>query len=173
MPKNPTELAATWPPTAAVAREAGHKPQSPLRAIRDKCLDCSCYQVSEVRRCEAVKCPLWPFRAGRHPWWGEGEKPAKPSLIPSGKPPSRMRGSHQAPRLMPNASKKPTGWHHDRAYGRRPSATPPPLDRRRRRTDRVTIEIVTSHANVVSGGGALVPNAVPQTFRFTPREDSR
>ena len=48
--------------------------ESPLRAIRDKCLDCSCYQVSEVRLCEAVKCPLWPFRAGRHPWWGEGEK---------------------------------------------------------------------------------------------------
>ena len=55
---------------------------------------------------------------------------------------------------MPNASKKPTGWHHNRAYGRRPAATPPPLDRRRRRTDRVTIEIVTSHANVVPGGGA-------------------
>ena len=36
--------------------------------------DCSCYQVSEVRLCEAVKCPLWPFRAGKHPWWGEGEK---------------------------------------------------------------------------------------------------
>ena len=69
-----TELAATWPPTSDVAREAGHKPQSPLRVIRAKCLDCSCYQVSEVRLCEAVKCPLWPFRAGKHPWWGEGEK---------------------------------------------------------------------------------------------------
>ena len=74
MPKSRTKLAAIWPPTAAVSREAGHKPQSPLRAIRDKCLDCSCYQVSEVRLCEAVKCPLWPFRAGKHPWWGEGEK---------------------------------------------------------------------------------------------------
>jgi hypothetical protein len=69
-----TELTSTWPPTSDVAREAGHKPQSPLRAIRDKCLDCSCYQISEVRLCEAIKCPLWPFRAGKHPWWGEGEK---------------------------------------------------------------------------------------------------
>ena len=58
----------------AVAREAGHKPQSPLRAIRAKCLDCSCYQISEVRLCEAVKCPLWPFRAGRHPWIVEAQK---------------------------------------------------------------------------------------------------
>ena len=69
-----TELAATWPPTSDVAREAGHKPQSPLRAIRDKCLDCSCYQASEVRLCEAVKCPLWPFRAGKHPWIGRRRK---------------------------------------------------------------------------------------------------
>jgi hypothetical protein len=74
MTKTRTDLAAIWPPTSGVAREAGHKPQSPLRAIRDKCLDCSCYQVSEVRLCEAVKCPLWPFRAGKHPWWGEGGK---------------------------------------------------------------------------------------------------
>ena len=74
MPKNRTELAAIWPPTSAIARQAGHKPQSPLRAIRAKCLDCSCYQASEVRLCEAIKCPLWPFRAGKHPWWGEGEK---------------------------------------------------------------------------------------------------
>ena len=70
-----TDLAAIWPPTAAVAREAGHKPQSPLRAIRDRCLDCSCSQVSEVRLCEAAaKCP-WPFRVGKHPWRVEARKP--------------------------------------------------------------------------------------------------
>ena len=69
-----TELAAVWPPTASAAREAGHKPQSPLQAIREKCRDCSCYQLNEIRVCEAVNCALWPFRAGKHPWWGEGEK---------------------------------------------------------------------------------------------------
>jgi hypothetical protein len=63
-----TELAAIWPPTAEAACEAGHAPQSPLSAIRAKCRDCCCYQPGEVRRCEAVKCPLWPFRAGLHPW---------------------------------------------------------------------------------------------------------
>ena len=70
-----TQLAAVWPPTAAVSREAGHKPQSPLQAIREKCRDCSCYQLNEIRACEAVKCPLWPFRAGKHPWWVEARKP--------------------------------------------------------------------------------------------------
>ncbi len=69
-----TELAAIWPPTASAAREAGHKPQSPLQAIREKCRDCSCYQLNEIRACEAVNCALWPFRAGKHPWRVEGEK---------------------------------------------------------------------------------------------------
>ncbi|UPT98886.1 hypothetical protein J4G48_0012890 [Bradyrhizobium barranii subsp. apii] len=72
--KSRTELAATWPPTAAVAREAGHTPVPPLKAIRAKCLDCSCYQLGEVRLCEAVKCLLWPFRAGKHPWLAVHEK---------------------------------------------------------------------------------------------------
>ena len=72
--KSRTELAAVWPPTANVAHEAEHKPQSPLQAIREKCRDCSCYQLNEIRACEAVNCALWPFRAGRHPWWGEGGK---------------------------------------------------------------------------------------------------
>jgi hypothetical protein len=76
MPKSRTQLAAIWPPTSEVAREAGHEPMSLLRAIRAKCLDCSCYQIGEVRLCEAVKCPLWPFRAGKHPWHALAQKPA-------------------------------------------------------------------------------------------------
>jgi len=41
---------------------------SPVEAIRQKCLDCSGQQPAEVKLCEAVTCPLWPFRAGRHPY---------------------------------------------------------------------------------------------------------
>ncbi|PDT80046.1 hypothetical protein [Sinorhizobium sp. BJ1] len=63
-----TELASTWPPTAAVAKAAGHKQMSPMKAIREKCLDCCCNQPSEIRACETVKCPLWPFRSGTHPY---------------------------------------------------------------------------------------------------------
>jgi hypothetical protein len=74
MPKSHTQLATTWPPTAAVSREAGHKPTSPLKAIREKCRDCSCYQLNEIRLCEATGCALWPFRAGKHPWLAEAEK---------------------------------------------------------------------------------------------------
>jgi hypothetical protein len=85
MPKTRTQLAATWPPTATASRESGHAPQSPLRAIRAKCLDCSCYQPGEVRLCEAVKCALWPFRAGRHPWLASSKKnPSEPAGFEQG-----------------------------------------------------------------------------------------
>ena len=37
-------------------------------AIRAKCLDCMGGSPSEVRRCEAGGCALWPFRMGTDPW---------------------------------------------------------------------------------------------------------
>lgn len=73
-----TELAAVWPPDAAMAKKAGHKPVSPMKAIREKCLDCCCAQPSEVRACEAVKCAFWPFRSGSHPY--TAAKMEKPPL---------------------------------------------------------------------------------------------
>jgi hypothetical protein len=38
-----------------------------LQAIRQKCLDCSCFQPSEVRECPVTTCDLWPYRLGRDP----------------------------------------------------------------------------------------------------------
>ena len=77
---------------------------SPLKAIRAKCHDCSYFQPNEIRLCEAVNCALWPFRAGKHPWRAEGEKPRLLTRIPTGKPPSRTRGCRHAdppPRFRP------------------------------------------------------------------------
>ena len=37
-------------------------------AIRAKCLDCCNGAPSEVRRCGAIDCALWPFRMGSDPW---------------------------------------------------------------------------------------------------------
>lgn len=42
--------------------------QNPLKGIREKCIDCCCGETSEVRKCVAVDCPLWPFRMGRNPF---------------------------------------------------------------------------------------------------------
>ena len=46
----------------------GHKPMSPIKALRLRCLDCCGFQQSEVRKCVAVTCPAWPFRMGKNPW---------------------------------------------------------------------------------------------------------
>ena len=43
-------------------------PQTPLRAIRAKCIDCSGGSAHEVRHCPARGCPLWPMRWGRNPY---------------------------------------------------------------------------------------------------------
>jgi hypothetical protein len=40
---------------------------SPLRAIRKKCLDCSCDNTAEVRKCVVTDCALFPFRMGKNP----------------------------------------------------------------------------------------------------------
>ena len=41
---------------------------SPLKAIRAKCLDCCCDQITEVKLCTESDCPLHPFRFGRNPF---------------------------------------------------------------------------------------------------------
>ncbi len=38
---------------------------TPLKAIRAKCLDCSCGSSKEVRNCPIEKCPLYPHRFGK------------------------------------------------------------------------------------------------------------
>jgi hypothetical protein len=35
------------------------------KAIRLKCLDCTCNQPAEVRKCPAMNCPLWRYRMGK------------------------------------------------------------------------------------------------------------
>jgi hypothetical protein len=48
-------------------------PESPGRAIRAKCVDCSGGNATEARKCVAYKCPLWPFRMGKNPFWGKSD----------------------------------------------------------------------------------------------------
>ena len=42
--------------------------QNPLKAIRAKCVDCCCGDSSEVRKCVAGDCALWPFRMRTNPF---------------------------------------------------------------------------------------------------------
>ena len=45
----------------------GHSSSPVLSIIRAKCLDCVGESPSEIRKCTAVSCPLWPYRMGTNP----------------------------------------------------------------------------------------------------------
>lgn len=42
-------------------------PQTAIKAIRAKCLDCSGGSSAEVKACELTHCPLYKFRLGKNP----------------------------------------------------------------------------------------------------------
>ena len=46
---------------------------SPMKAIRLKCLDCSCGSSNEVKLCTVSRCPLYPFREGHNPYIAKRE----------------------------------------------------------------------------------------------------
>lgn len=62
--KNPLEL------SKEIFAQLGHEAMPILKVIRAKCLDCS-QAPSEVARCTAVDCPLWPYRMGSNPFRAE------------------------------------------------------------------------------------------------------
>lgn len=40
---------------------------TPMKAIRAKCLDCTCGSAQEVTLCPIHDCPLYPYRSGHNP----------------------------------------------------------------------------------------------------------
>lgn len=42
--------------------------KSPLKAIREKCLECCWDSANEVKLCPVKDCPLYPFRFGKNPY---------------------------------------------------------------------------------------------------------
>lgn len=41
---------------------------NPVKAIREKCLDCCCGSTTEVKECTVSQCPIYPFRLGKNPF---------------------------------------------------------------------------------------------------------
>ncbi len=41
--------------------------QTPLRAIKKHCLECSGYEKKQVRECVIKDCVLFPYRQGKNP----------------------------------------------------------------------------------------------------------
>ena len=46
---------------------------SPIKAIRAKCLDCSCGSATEVKLCPIKTCALYDFRFGKNPFRAKRE----------------------------------------------------------------------------------------------------
>lgn len=46
---------------------------TPMKAIRAKCLDCSCGSFLEVKNCPISTCPLYPYKSGHKPKKGTQE----------------------------------------------------------------------------------------------------
>lgn len=42
--------------------------KSPLKAIRQFCIDCNGGSPYEVKNCTSPKCALYPFRFGKNPY---------------------------------------------------------------------------------------------------------
>ena len=40
---------------------------TPIKAMRKKCLDCTCGQFIEIRECPVINCALYPYRMGSRP----------------------------------------------------------------------------------------------------------
>jgi hypothetical protein len=38
-----------------------------MKAIRAKCMDCTCNQPKEIREYQITTCALWPYRMGKRP----------------------------------------------------------------------------------------------------------
>lgn len=53
-------------------RRAGIEPLTPMEAIRARCVDCA-NTASEVAKCTAVNCALWPYRMGVSPYRAKRE----------------------------------------------------------------------------------------------------
>ena len=53
---------------------------TPVKAIREKCLDCCCGSANEVKLCTIERCALWPYRFGKNPHHREMTQEEKEKL---------------------------------------------------------------------------------------------
>ena len=40
---------------------------TPIKSIREKCLDCTAGSRKEIRLCPVIQCALYPYRFGKRP----------------------------------------------------------------------------------------------------------
>jgi len=60
----------TYPTADNVEITYRNRIRSPLTGIRAFCVQCKYFRPGEVRKCQEMSCPLWPFRMGRNRFRG-------------------------------------------------------------------------------------------------------
>lgn len=78
--------------TIAELEALGHVKRPILAAIRAKCLDCCCGQPSEVRKCTAVGCLLWPYRMNDNPFHVRAAPSPAAGMPPAAENPGKEGG---------------------------------------------------------------------------------
>lgn len=43
------------------------KINTPIKSIRNKCLECTQNQYGQIRNCKVFNCPIYPYRMGKRP----------------------------------------------------------------------------------------------------------
>lgn len=84
LPSGETEGIEPREISRSILDQIGHSQTPLLTVIRAKCLDCSQF-ASEVRRCTAVACSLWPYRMGTNPFRAERSVAQKAAAIQAGR----------------------------------------------------------------------------------------
>lgn len=64
----------------SLMEEIGHSRSPLLTVIRSKCLDCA-HKASEVAKCTAIDCNLWPYRMGTNPFRAERSEAQKAAAV--------------------------------------------------------------------------------------------
>jgi hypothetical protein len=83
LPNGETEGLDPREMSRSLLAEIGHVQTPLLKVIRAKCLDCA-QSASEVHRCTAVDCALWPYRTGSNPFRAERSEAQKAAALQAG-----------------------------------------------------------------------------------------
>lgn len=61
------EILIKFGKSGVIGKHEGESVFNPRKAIRLKCLSCTCNQRKEVDDCKIKSCTLWPWRMGSKP----------------------------------------------------------------------------------------------------------
>ncbi len=61
------EIAIKHGKSGVIGKHEGEPVFNPRKAIRLKCLSCTCNQMKEIELCKIKSCTLWPWRFGNKP----------------------------------------------------------------------------------------------------------